>query len=201
MQTASQSVSDETAAQTGRLVARNTIYLTVSQVLTVPLSIVTSAMAGRYLGAELFGFGYLAGTLCAFGFLTVGWGQDSVLPAVVARDHKVSGTVLASSLAWRAAASVVVYLALAAACFALGYPAELQWALALSALFNALTYFVAACKDTIRGLERTDIPAYAHVGQQILAAVFVAIPCRSEANSAPVYWCKVSPPSSRWRRC
>ena len=44
-----------------------------------------------------------------------------------------------------------------------------------SALFMALTYFVQACKDTIRGLERTDIPAYIHVGQQLLALIIVFV--------------------------
>jgi O-antigen/teichoic acid export membrane protein len=41
------------------------------------------------------------------------------------------------------------------------------------ALINAVNYLVAACKDTIRGLERTDIPAYIHIGQQALTAVLV----------------------------
>jgi len=34
---------------------------------------------------------------------------------------------------------------------------------------------VAAYKDTIRGLERTDIPAYAHVAQQIIATILVCV--------------------------
>jgi O-antigen/teichoic acid export membrane protein len=164
--------ADDTAA-TQRLVVRNTLYLSVSQVLAMPLSILTTAIAAHYLGAEAFGYAYLATAICGFGFLAVGWGHENVLPAIIARDHSVAGTALASSLAWRAVMSVVVYVILAAACYLFDYPAELQWALGLTALLITLTLFVAACKDTIRGLERTDIPAYVHFGQQLLAAVLV----------------------------
>ena len=36
-----------------------------------------------------------------------------------------------------------------------------------------LSSFVAACKDTIRGFERTDIPAYVHVAQGLLGTIVV----------------------------
>lgn len=158
---------------TGRLVVKNTLYLTLSQALTVPLSILMNAMAARYLGAEAFGYVYLAHTLSTFGFLAVAWGHEGVLPAEVARDHSLAGIMLGSTLAWRAALSVVVYVALALGCRLLGYGLELQWALGLTVIGFAIASFVSACKDTIRGLERADIPAYAHVGQQLLAALLV----------------------------
>jgi O-antigen/teichoic acid export membrane protein len=151
------------------------MYVAVSQVVAMPISVLITAMTAHYLGAVTFGYAYLASTLCSLGFLAVGWGHESVLPAVVARDRSLAGTMLASSLAWRAAASVVAYGVMAFGCYLLNYPAELQWALGLTSLLTTLTYFVATCKDTIRGLERTDIPAYIHVGQQLLAAAFVAI--------------------------
>lgn len=168
--------ASDAAAESGatrRLIVKNTLYLTVSQALTVPLSILMNAMAARYLGAEAFGYVYLANTLSTFGFLAVAWGHEGVLPAAVARDHGLAGTMLGSSLAWRGALSIVVYGVLAFACRLLAYDTELQWALALTCLCFALTSFVGACKDTIRGLERADIPAYAHIGQQLLAAAIV----------------------------
>lgn len=160
---------------TGRLLMRNTLYLTVAQVVAVPLSIVTNAMAAQYLGPEAFGYSYLAFTLCAFGFLAVGWGHDAVLPAVIAPDHALAGRMLGSSLTWRAVSSVVVYLVLAVWCRLLHYSTTFQVVLAITSLITALTYFCAACKDTIRGLERTDIPAYAHVGQHVLATTLVGL--------------------------
>src|SRR5262249_8080008 len=56
-----------------------------------------------------------------------------------------------------------------------GYPSAFQWPLALTCLITAVSALVAACKDTIRGLERTDIPAYAHVAQHAFSALLVAI--------------------------
>ena len=162
-------------ASYGQIVVRNTIYLTVAQALTIPLTILINGVAAHFLGAEAFGYAYFASTLCAFGFLAVTWGHEAVLPSVIAKDHSVAGEMLGSSLAWRTVLSVVIYLCLALACHLLGYPAEMQWALGLSALMYTVNSMVAAYKDTIRGLERTDIPAYAHVAQQVIATILVCV--------------------------
>jgi len=156
-----------------KLVFKNTLYLTISQALTVPLSILVNAVVARYLGPDAFGMSYLAYTLCGFGFLIVSWGHDGVLPAVVARDHSQSGLMLGSSLAFRSALFLPVYAVLAIGSYWFGYGADLQVILALTALHQLLTAYCAGCKDTIRGLERTDIPAYTHVGQQLINAAFV----------------------------
>ena len=57
-------------------VLRNTLILVGGQLAGVPLSILLSATMGRYLGAEDFGYIYLAGTLTSFGFLLVESGQN-----------------------------------------------------------------------------------------------------------------------------
>jgi O-antigen/teichoic acid export membrane protein len=158
---------------TRNLVARNTLYLTLSQVVTVPLAVLVNALTARYLGAEAFGYIYLAGTFAGFGILAVNWGHEGALPAMVARDHSIAGTALGSSLAWRACLSIVVYSCLAALCSLLGYNIELQWVLALTFLATVIGSMVAACKDTIQGFERTDISAYTHVGQQLLGACLI----------------------------
>lgn len=169
-QSASAAVAD---GSTGRLVVRNTIYLTVAQALTIPISIGINAAMARYLGAEEFGIIYFAATLAGLGFLAVEWGHHGALPALIARDRTRAGALLGTSLAWRAAASLFVYVVLAAGSYAFGYGREFQWAFALTFLGSVLTSCVAACKDTIRGFERTDIPAYVHVGQQLLTALLV----------------------------
>ncbi|MEO6598842.1 MAG: oligosaccharide flippase family protein [Polyangiaceae bacterium] len=156
-----------------RLVVKNTLYLTVSQAVTVPLAVLVNALTARYLGAETFGYIYLAGTFASFGVLAVGWGHEGVLPAMVAQDHSLAGALLGSSFAWRAGTSVLVYGVLAALCRLLGYGSEMQWALGLAFVGAVLTSVVSACKDTIRGFERADIPALTHVGQQFLWALLV----------------------------
>jgi O-antigen/teichoic acid export membrane protein len=156
-----------------RLVVRNTVYLTVAQALTIPLSIVTNAALGRYLGVEDFGYIYLAATLAGFGFLIVDWGHNGALPAQIARDRSRAGAVLGTSLVWRSVLSVIAYGVLAGIASLLGYGPGVQWALAFTFLGSVLTSYIAACKDAIRGFERTDIPALVHVGQQFLATIFV----------------------------
>jgi O-antigen/teichoic acid export membrane protein len=170
---AAKAASAIASAETGKLVARNTLILTVSQALTVPLSILTNVVVARYLGPNAFGLSYLAFTVCAFGFLIVSWGHDGVLPAVVARNHSQSGLMLGSSVAFRAALVIPVYAVMAVGCHLFGYHSDLQLILALTTLHQLLTAFVAAGKDTVRGLERMRVPAYAHVGQQLLVAAFV----------------------------
>jgi O-antigen/teichoic acid export membrane protein len=156
-----------------RLVVKNTLYLTLSQAVTVPLAVLVNGLTGRYLGAEAFGYMYLAGTYAGFGILAVGWGHEGVLPAMVAQDRLLAGPLLGSSFAWRAATSVVVYGLMAGLCHLLGLGSELQWALGLIFIGSVLTSIASACKDTIRGFERADIPALLHVGQQLLWALLV----------------------------
>jgi O-antigen/teichoic acid export membrane protein len=161
-------------ATTRRLVLKNTLYLTIAQVLTIPLSIVNNALAAHYLGPEAFGYAYLAFTLTGFAFLAVEWGHQQVLPAMIAKDPQVAGDVFISSMAWRSSTAIVISAALLLWARLLHYSAVFQWTLAITCLVTTLTSFVAACKDTIRGLERTDIPAIVHVGQQVLMVALVA---------------------------
>jgi O-antigen/teichoic acid export membrane protein len=156
---------------------KNTLYLTVAQAVTIPLAVASNALAGRYLGPEEFGYLYLAWTLCGFGSLAFEWGQQGALPALVARDRARSGHYLGTSLVWRCTASLLVAGVLAVACWLLGYQRGVLWAIALAFPVTLANSLGSAMKDTIRGFERTDIPAYAHVAQQfaILAVVAPAL--------------------------
>jgi len=165
-----QNVGDQSL---GRLVAKNALYLTVSQALTMPIAIWVNATLSRFLGASDFGVLYLATTMCGFGFLVVNWGHETALPALIASDRARAGVFLGSSFVWRVASTLVVYLVLALGSWCLGYSSEVQWALGLSAVISAFASLIGICKDTIRGFERTDIPALAHFGQQLLAALVI----------------------------
>lgn len=157
-------------------VIRNTFYLTVAQAATIPLSMANQAIAGRYLGPEDFGAMYLAGTLCSFAMLGIDWGQQDAIPALVAREHGRAGAFLGSSFATRVLASLLAALVLGAICAAMGYGSMVRWAVAFTLPVSILNSFAGAAKSTIRGFERTDIPAYAHVGQQLVGtAVLVPV--------------------------
>jgi len=156
------------AVATKPALLRNTVYLTLSQAVTIPLAVVSNALIGRYWGPEEFGHLYLATTLCTFGVLGLEWGQQGAVPALVARDRSKAAAYLGTSLVWRALASVVVAMILAVICWLLGYPRPILWAVGLAFPVAVLNSYGALFKDTIRGFERTDIPALAHVAQQVM---------------------------------
>jgi O-antigen/teichoic acid export membrane protein len=155
------------------LVFRNAFFLVGAQAASMPLSLLVNVLIARRLGAEEFGYFFLASTLVTFGFLLVDWGQTGTLPAWVARDRSRAGEFLASGLAWRMATAPLVYVLLVMACRALGYPGEVQIALALLALNATVMSAGSACQDVVRGFERTDIAAYSMVGSQLLIVLFL----------------------------
>lgn len=157
----------------GRLVAKNTFYLTASQALTIPIAMLVNVAVARFLSADDVGIRFWASTMAGFGFLVVNWGHESALPALIARERARAGALLGSSLAWRVLLSGVVYAALALGCYAFNYRGEAQWALALTFVITGFASLIGACKDTIRGFERTDIPAVVHVVQQFLTALLI----------------------------
>ncbi len=161
--------------RTARLIIKNTAYLTAAQVVTIPISIGLNAAMARTLGAEAFGTIYFVTTLATFGYLLVNFGHSGAIPMIVAQDKSLAGATLASSLVGRAGLALLVYALLAIGCAVAGYDANTQYALLIVFITHGLISIHAACKDTMRGLERTDLPAAIHVIQQLLTAA-VTIP-------------------------
>ena len=155
------------------LVLRNTAYLGIAELLTVPLSVVLNALLGRYLGPSNLGHIYFATTICSAAMLAVGWGHSGPLPAEIARDPTRAGKLLGTSIAFRVAASLLAAGVLAIGCFALNVTAPQRWAIGLVFLASVAGTIVSACQDAIRGFERTDVAAYTRVGAQVLAALLV----------------------------
>jgi O-antigen/teichoic acid export membrane protein len=153
-------------------VLRNTLILVGAQFLGIPLSIFLNAVMGRKLGPSDFGLLNLAINLCGFAFMFVEWGHGGVLPRAIARDHRRSGALLGSSIAWRVGFSVIVSLCLALLSWLL-YPLgflPLLGLVALQALFGSVS---SAYQDAARGFERTDVTAIGRIGGQLLSVVFV----------------------------
>lgn len=159
----------------GTSLLKNTLYLSIAQAVTIPIAVISNALVGRYLGSEEFGYLYLASTLCAFAVLPLEWGQQGALPALVARDRPRTATYLGTSLVWRGVMGLLISGVLALICIALDYGAALRWTVALSFAIAIVNSFAGAFKDTIRGFERTDIPALSHVAQQVMA-LLVTVP-------------------------
>lgn len=158
-----------------RSLVRNTTYLTLASAATIPLAVVTNGLMGRYLGPVEFGYVYVAMTLSSLAVLAVDWGQQGAVPALVARNRPEAGAYLGTSLVWRGLMALAASLALAILCQLAGYGSVQKWAVALMFPFFVLASVTNAIKDTIRGFERTDIPALAQVGQQFVA-LLVLVP-------------------------
>ena len=93
-------------------VLRNTLFLTVSQAIGVPLSVLTNIVTARYLGAAAFGYMYVGATFNSLGFLAVDWGQTGALPGLIATDHPRANRYLGTNLIWQLAAASVIYFVL-----------------------------------------------------------------------------------------
>lgn len=174
----------ETSAANQRGLVRNTFYLTAAQAVTIPVSVISNALIGRYLGSEEFGNLYTATTLCSFAVLGLEWGLQGSMPALVARDRAKAGAYLGSSLVFRAFSSLLAAAVLALACLTLGYTQAVLLAVALSFPLAILNSTAAGFKDTIRGFERTDIPAIAHVAQQMMM-LMVLVPVLTLGGRLP----------------
>jgi len=161
------------ARATSALIFRNAMLLTIAQVLGIPLSILLSAITARYLGPSQLGYMYLGTTFNSFAFLAVDWGQGGALPALVATDRSQAGRILGTSLAWRASAMVVVFVALNITSRLLGYDSELRTAIDLVFIGYALGSAIDACQHTIIGFERTDVAAVRQVFGGVVTVVVV----------------------------
>lgn len=175
MQTSEATSEAQPTTRNARIVLRNTVYLGVAEVLTVPISIVLNGVMGRYLGPEDMGHLYLAITITKLAFLAVEWGHHGSLPAAVVRDKEHAGSYLGSTLAWRLVSALLTYCLVALGCKLAGFSEAQQWAVGLAFFAATITSAVTACQEVVRGFERTDVAAYSRVGTQ-LASVFLVIP-------------------------
>ena len=155
------------------LVLRNTLFLSVAQLASLPLSILLNASMARYLGATALGYMYLGSTFNAFAYLIVEWGQAGALPAMVASDRSRAGALLGTSLAWRFPLGLISGLVIYAACTLLGYEDDARTAICVFSIAFLATTLVNVCQETILGFERTDVTAVRQFSEQLLAVLFV----------------------------
>jgi O-antigen/teichoic acid export membrane protein len=149
---------------------RNTAFLVVAQVLSMPLSMTINAIQARKLGAVDFGYIFLANNLIAFGFLVVEWGQPAAMTALIARDRARAGTALITGIVWRIAAAAVVYGALVLIAKLLHYGGNFQFVLGMLVIAKVFGTICGACLDMARGLERSSPTAMSMVRYNLLSA-------------------------------
>jgi O-antigen/teichoic acid export membrane protein len=156
-----------------RLVLRNTIFLTIGQIVGVPLSMLTNAVTARYLGPAAFGFMYLGGAFNSFGFLIVEWGHSGALPALVAADRSRSGRLTGTSIAWQSAAALVMYPVLIGLSQILGYGYDVRVVISLFFVGYVVSAISNVGQFVIVGHERAEVAAYRQILEQLTALAIV----------------------------
>src|SRR6185436_14736542 len=156
-----------------RLLLKNTAILALGQLIGAPMSMIVTAVVGRFLGSASYGEMTIAGTWVTLGFLFVDWGQSQLMAGEIARDRSKAGTLLGTSLVWRVVAAVLIYGLMASYGGLSGNSREFQVILLLMTVQWLIVSFTTATLDAIRGLERTDISAYQNILQPLLRLLVV----------------------------
>src|SRR5256885_17071609 len=117
-----------------RSIARNVVSLLLGKIGTMAISIVISAVIGRFLGAASLGTLYLVMASINFAGIFVEWGQQGYLVAEIAKFRERSGELLGTALVARFILAVLSYAVVIAVSALLGYGADVRFLLVLMAL-------------------------------------------------------------------
>jgi O-antigen/teichoic acid export membrane protein len=144
-------------------VVRNTALLVAGKVLSMPILVLHQAMLARFLGAQDFGYYFVAQAYAAFGTVLITWGQANTLPAAIARDRAKAPELLGSALVLRACLAAVVAGIFFVACLALTGDGHFRLVLAFVFGYTTFIGVTGTLQDAVRGFERTDVDALLQV--------------------------------------
>jgi O-antigen/teichoic acid export membrane protein len=159
------------------VVVRNAFILLLSQVTTTLLSFVAVPLLTRSLGTTEYGTYWLAFSVASFAVLFVEWGQDALLPLIIAQQSGRAGELLGTSLTLRLLFAIGLALPLEGIMRLLGYPAQTRVVALILYLAVFLTSISNAAMAALRGLERMGWPAVTRVTVEAVytAALVVAV--------------------------
>jgi len=121
-----------TLAFPSRKLAQNAFFLFAGQVASTALSIVLTALLGRWLGAVEFGIYYLLAVMTTFAYVLVDWGQSAYLIRESARRHQDSGKLLGGALVVRVTIAFAAALATGVLVRVIGYDRRIAFLAPLS---------------------------------------------------------------------
>jgi len=161
----------EGAGHTVMVVARNTAFLAIADVIAKSTTFVFMLVAARHLGAD--GFGTLSFGLAFVNMFVVltdlGLGQLAVRD--IARDPTIAGRLLGSALAIKLAATVVVVAAIISLVNVLGYSRPSVSAVCICSLVIVDSAFTLFYRSIFQAFERT---AFAAIGRMIQTVILAA---------------------------
>jgi O-antigen/teichoic acid export membrane protein len=154
--------------QSRTIVARNALFMLVSQVATTALSFATVPLIARALGSGDYGTWWLAGAVAGVAALFIDWGLDGYVVLAVARSQERAPELLATSALFRLGMGLFVAIPLEGALRLLGYDANTRMVVFLLYIGSLVSSIAASAVAVVRGLERMGGPALARIGTEVM---------------------------------
>jgi O-antigen/teichoic acid export membrane protein len=161
------------ALDRGRLV-RGMFALLASQLLTVPISMVMTAVLGRHLHPAEFGSLYLAQTAVSLGFMVADWGMTGALGREAAVDRSHIKGLLGTSIVLKTILSFLATAALLILGWLQHYSRVELWGVLILAAAGFVAVIQASGTAVLRGFERTsEVSAIALAGSLFSSALVI----------------------------
>lgn len=157
-----------------RKLARNAFFLLISQVALSALSLILTAVLGRWLGVMEFGVYYLLASLSTFVYVFVDWGQSAYLTRESASRRTDCGQLLGGALVYRIAVALMAALVTAALVKVVGYDGRTEFLIVLAVVCGLPLALSQAYGYVFRGRDRMDLDAAVNItGKALTVAVTV----------------------------
>ncbi len=158
-----------------RSVARNTLIMLVSQLITFSMTFIWTVALLHLLGKTSYGKLFTVQSLAWIGAVFMDAGVSTYLTKQVAREHGRTPVLLGTAYGLRLLSTALVYLAILGVAVALGYDQDMVLALALVGGSIAVAAFTQATAAAFQGHENMLWPALGTIVEKITVTVLSVI--------------------------
>jgi O-antigen/teichoic acid export membrane protein len=157
---------------THRQIAKNTVAIAISSVITLFLSIFFTAAFARYLGVETYGlFAFAASFVALFG-LFFDLGLNALIVREVGRHKEKISFYFGNTFVIEIIVSSLLIILIYCFAYLLGYPGETLLIVLLSAIFLAFEMFVQLIFSTFNAYERREYEALINIVAKFIYVLF-----------------------------
>lgn len=160
---------------TVRSVARNTLIMLVSQLITFSMTFIWTVALLHLLGTVSYGKLFTVQSLAWIGAVFMDAGVSTYLTKQVARDRAHTPMLLGTAYGLRLLSTALVYLAILGVAVALGYDQDMLLALGLIGGSIAVAAFTQATAATFQGHENMLWPALGTIAEKITVTALSVI--------------------------
>lgn len=169
-----------------RRVAFNSLFLVLSRVLELAITVCTMGLVARYLGVAEFG---LFATLAAISFVIrplIDFGALDIVCREMARDATHARQYVASAVLSRALFSVVILLVVGAALAAYGGPRPLTWGVLLAVATELVLSLGTTYLYALRSYQRMEYELFVNIAHKLCLFVFLLLAIRLSVGVAGI---------------